>query len=334
MGVLSLIALRLHSFRVAAAAIMVVLLLPVAAAVPEPLVPELQQGLDFYASKKWSKAFKLLKPLAEAGVPEAQAPVGQMYLDGKGTTRDEARGREFLDKAAGRQTASVKFILGKHYLTESRKTDEGIHALMEAAEAGSVAAMELLGRAFLGDYNVEPSRSQSLKWYERAIKSGSQDPIAYYHVGMELVSGDGLTHDPVRGAQLLRVAAELGDLYAQTELAMLYAQGDGVAIDPTKAEALLTDAVAKGHVPAMIPLGDAYQRRNEIAKAVRCYGAVLMVAHDVGNEQLMKEAFGKLLPYSIAGHLGVEIDPDRHGVCEFEPSDLFRTLLTDYFRGR
>jgi TPR repeat protein len=276
----------------------------------------------------------VLKPFAEAGIPEAQAPVGQMYLEGKGTTRNEALGRDYLSRAVGPQAASSKFALGKYYLTETGERDLGLATLAEAAEAGSVPAMELLGHAYRGGYDVAPSQALSLKWYQRAIDGGSQSAIIHYHVGMALVRGDGIDRDPVRGAQLLERATSYGDVYAQTELASLYATGTGVAIDPAKAEELLTDAVSKGHGPAMIPLGDTYLARGEVAMAVRCYGDAFVTAHDTGNQEMMRQASGRLLPFGVAGNLGARVDPNKRGACQFEPSEAMLLLLQDYFSGQ
>jgi TPR repeat protein len=320
--------------QLAAFAVVVSLLFQAVATAADPVPAELQTGLDLYAAKKWSKAFNALKPFADAGVPEALAPVGQMYLEGKGTARNEALGRDYLNKAAGADAASAKFTLGKYHLTESGQPDKGLAELTEAAAAGSVPAMELLGHAYRGYHDVAPDPAESLRWYRRAIEGGSKSAIIHYRVGMALVSGDGVGRDPVRGAQFLEVAANTGDLYAQTELAKLYASGTGVAVNPIEAEKLLADAVVKGHSPAMIPLGDIYLAKGEAAMAIGCYGAAYMSAHDTGDQHGMQEAMVRLAPFAGAGNLGAQVDSTRPGACKFEPSELFGAWVQDYFSGR
>lgn len=67
-------------------------------------------------------------------------------------------------------------------------------------------------------------------------------------------------------------------------------------------------------------------------RGMECYGAALIDARREENQEVMKAAFQKLIPFSIAGHAGVEVEKPN-GPCDFEPNELMLMLLDSYLSG-
>jgi TPR repeat protein len=91
----------------------------------------------------------------------------------------------------------------------------------QAAERGDTAAMLYLGRLLAGDGN----RAAARDWYTRLADQGD-------HAGMVLLGELLLDEDPQAARSWLHQAADLGNLRARDDLAMLAAQDSGMPLDP------------------------------------------------------------------------------------------------------
>jgi TPR repeat protein len=91
----------------------------------------------------------------------------------------------------------------------------------QAAERGDPAAMLYLGRLLAGDGN----RGAARDWYTRLAGQGD-------HAGMALLGELLLDEDPQAARNWLHQAADLGNLRARNDLAMLAAQDSGQPLDP------------------------------------------------------------------------------------------------------
>src|SRR4051812_29521251 len=74
-----------------------------------------QAGLDAFDDKRYDVAYKELLPFAEKGDTKAQAVVGTMLVDGKGTTRDVRKGVQMLTAAAQQGDAYSQVVMGSLY---------------------------------------------------------------------------------------------------------------------------------------------------------------------------------------------------------------------------
>jgi hypothetical protein len=91
----------------------------------------------------------------------------------------------------------------------------------QAADRGDAAAMLYLGRLLAGDGN----RAAARDWYTRLADLGD-------HTGMALLGELLLDEDPQTARSWLQRAADLGNLRARNELALLAAQDSGKPLDP------------------------------------------------------------------------------------------------------
>ncbi len=99
-----------------------------------------KEGLKAFESKDYQNAYKLLKPMAEAGNSEAQCILANMYHLGMGRDKD---------------------------------TFQAIYWYKRASENGYGVASNNLGGIFLtGDNEVEAEPSEAKKWYSLARKQG------------------------------------------------------------------------------------------------------------------------------------------------------------------
>ncbi|MEB3299991.1 MAG: tetratricopeptide repeat protein [Candidatus Sericytochromatia bacterium] len=111
------------------------------------------------------------------------------------------------------------------------------------ADAGSPAAMETLGRAYLGGYVRPLDVPRGLKWHERAAEAGSEGsteiirlardgygrglPEAVFEMGERHLFGDGLAKDQNQAEELWRQAALDGHSQATDRTAMALLLGRG-----------------------------------------------------------------------------------------------------------
>lgn len=101
---------------------------------------KLDGALDAFNHEKYEEAYRLLLPLAEDGVPKAQACLGSLYQLGLGVERN---------------------IL------------EAIRWLKLAAEQGEGVAAHNLGTIYMSSSEVhELDREESKKWYRKARELG------------------------------------------------------------------------------------------------------------------------------------------------------------------
>jgi TPR repeat protein len=174
---------------------------------------------------RYEEALVILRPLADAGDPEAQSTLAGMYINGWGVEPDFAEGMALLERAASRGNARAAFNLGRLYAT-----GEGVPRDCERA----------------------------LTYFHAPAEAGN--PLAQINLA-DLYATGGLcvTRDPARAAALYRSAAEKGNPVAQHALASMYAVGEGVDKDMTEALIWYRRAAERGHAPSQGTLGYLYE---------------------------------------------------------------------------
>ena len=79
-------------------------------------------------------------------------------------------------------------------------------------------------------------------WYRLAANQG--DAFAQTNLALMYNFGDGVSQDYAEAMKWYRLAANQGDAFAQTNLALMYAEGQGVPQDFVQAEAWFTLAAS------------------------------------------------------------------------------------------
>ncbi len=171
------------------------------------------------AEAMWEYALRLL------GVTMVQpGPGGNLFaqLHGvAGALRDHRHrdARDWVAKAA--DAGNLHALVVEADLLEGPDRQRAERLAGQAAERGDTAAMLYLGRLLAGDGN----RAAARDWYTRLADLGD-------HAGMALLGELLLDEDPQAARNWLQQAADLGNLRARNELAMLAAQDSGKPLDP------------------------------------------------------------------------------------------------------
>lgn len=287
---------------------------------------DLATGLADFASKRYSRAFKTLEPLSAAGVRDAQLAVGKMLLLGKGTAQDTERGIGILDPLAA-DSPEAAFILGEFHF-EQRNGVRAMPYLQQAAAAGDGAAMELIGELYRGGRGIDYSEGDMARWFARAIEAGSASPWSAMLSGLSALK----RKDYEVAVQHLGMAADKGNLRAAAELGRLHHEGIGTPRDLLEAQRRLLPAAAAHYALGELYLGDVLINAGLPIRAMECYGAALIDARHEGNQEVMKLAFQKLIPFGIAGNVGVRVEKPN-GPCDFDPNELMGMLFDSYLSG-
>ena len=164
-------------------------------------------------AKDISKAFAFCKVFAdETGNPAAQTVVANLYHQGLGVARNDAKAAKYSRLAAQQGNAAAQFALGN---------------------------MHHHGRG------VEKDLVEAREWYDRAAAQDHAAGLTYlgnfHYRGL-----GGLPEDHARAAELYRRAADMGDAQAQGNLAHLLEHGKGVPMDIEAAKRLYKQAAEQG----------------------------------------------------------------------------------------
>ena len=154
----------------------------------------------------------LVRRAAEAGLPDAQAMLGQMLLDGNGVAADPAAALGWFVKAAAQQHLMALNMVGRCY-------DLGWGTLVDkarAAECYRVAAERGLDWAMynyatllaLGE-GVAEDKAAALGWLERAATLGNAKAVNF--VGSFAEDGWVAPRDMAKAARCYERAAAGGD---------------------------------------------------------------------------------------------------------------------------
>jgi TPR repeat protein len=119
-----------------------------AMAVQMPAVAGYKEGIAAYTAKNYVVAMRELKPLAKAGLTDAQYMVGLMYYTGRGVPQDYRQSAAWQQIAAGKGKADAQYILGSMYYTGQGVPQDyalAVSWFRKAAEQGHAEAQYLLG---------------------------------------------------------------------------------------------------------------------------------------------------------------------------------------------
>ncbi|HWK94023.1 MAG TPA: tetratricopeptide repeat protein [Pseudolabrys sp.] len=162
-------------------------------------------------------AFNEASKRAQQNDPAAMTLLGELYANGYGVGRDDAKAAQWYKTAAAQGNRDALFALAMF--------------------------------AFEGRAGVS-SPSEGARLLGEAAKLGH--PVASYNLGLLYLQGQQFAQDFGRAAELFKVAANAGNPEAQYALATMYKEGRGVAKDPNQAALLMARASIAGNVDAMV----------------------------------------------------------------------------------
>jgi TPR repeat protein/energy-coupling factor transporter ATP-binding protein EcfA2 len=203
--------------------------------------------------------FAVMRTGAARGDDRSMAQLGWVYSQGYGVTRDYAKAREWLEKAASLHNADAMTNLGWLYQNGWGVARDYAKAreLYETPPAdGSADAMSRLGFLYENGLGGVQDYAKARELYERAAAKGSVD--AMNSLGLLYENGQGVTQDYVKAREWYEKAADKGEMYALNNIGSLYENGRGVAQDYLKARELYQRAADNGVAIAMRNLGVLY----------------------------------------------------------------------------
>ena len=149
----------------------------------------MHKAMIHHERKEYDKAFLLYKQVAKGNYTElsffAAMRLGKMYLDGKGTTKDEAQAFYWYSKAAETGNEQAQCVLAAMYYNGVGVTEDYQKALVwfrKAAEQGYSDAQCGLGKMYLYGKGVKATHYESIQWFRKAAEQGDAD--AMYHIGL------------------------------------------------------------------------------------------------------------------------------------------------------
>ena len=227
---------------------------------------------DKAEAKKWlRRAFDGTRAAAEAGIPDAQWLLADMYTDGSvagvGIVERDLDTKRRWEKRAEkgyRRAAEAGDVLAKHRVAEDPYAFV-YETLRPAAEAGSARAQYLL--AWGGPWGLAEGESE--KWLRELRENTADNPHYHYHklaeAGnaeaqsyLELVYNVGWLITPADAAKWTRKAAEAGDADSLNALGNKYYRGEGVLLNHRQAAEWYRKAAEMGHADAQNNLGGMY----------------------------------------------------------------------------
>src|SRR5215469_7956957 len=137
------------------------------------------QGDRYYfgvnASKDNAKAREWYEKAADKGSADAMVSLGVLYANGQGVAQDYAKAREWYQKAVDNGSADAMYKLGNLYDDGRGVAQDSAKArewYEKAADKGSVEAMFTLGLHYDYGYSVAQDFAKAREWYEKAADKG------------------------------------------------------------------------------------------------------------------------------------------------------------------
>jgi TPR repeat protein len=216
------------------------------------------------------RGLAIVRPLAEAGDPEAQAQLGLAYSLGMGLKPDSGRARFWLHRAAGQGYGPAREWMLVRCST-ARRTPlkdclNGLDGLDALAAKGDAKAELTIGRVWLLGLDVQ---ERNVDKGLAAIRKAADQGLAEAQLQMGLIYGSGLLGVPADPAQAIawhRKAAEQGSVAAMDALAQLYDIGPASLRDPAQAAQWYGKAADKGSVSAQARLAADYALGHGVAR--------------------------------------------------------------------
>ena len=263
------------------------------------------------------RALELLSKAAELGDAAAFIPLGSRLLNGDEKFRDEAKGREWLEKAIGKELFAAHLALGDFAENVEKDDAAALKHYQAGADGGQVDCMIRLAGFHFKGREVEKSEEKGREWLVKATEAGSaiaslemasrlaQDEkpdvletykyllsaangglaVAQNELGLLYVSGNLGLSDPAAGAAWFTTAAKSGFAAAQNNLATLFERGMGMPVDYNNAGQLYSLAANQGHAAATTGLARLHAAGLGTDKDLPKAWALASLAVERGDEE-------------------------------------------------
>ncbi len=199
---------------------------------------------------------------SDLGDVQASSSLGYMYMVGEGVDVDMAKARLYLERAVDGGETKAMCNLGNIILEEDPLA--ALDLFERAGELGSTGGMRNAATMYRTGAGIPVDLPKAVEWLGRAAETDVDSMVVLAHI---LRTGEGVESDKPRAVELYRRAAELGDMYAQYDLAMMLDAGDGVPMDRKEAERWFREAAAQGDNDARLCIGGMLYERRDFQEA-------------------------------------------------------------------
>jgi hypothetical protein len=153
---------------------------------------------------------------------------------------------------------------------EDAKPEPYSPELVKKAETGDAKAQYDLGIYYYNVNGAARNTKEFLKWWTKSAEHGNAE--AQLILGALYLDGEkGVEKDPKYAAMSLRLAAEQGNVRAQSLCGRCYYYGVGVDMDREEGLKWWTKAAEQGDVEAQLLVGDIYfEKSRREQDAMRC----------------------------------------------------------------
>lgn len=140
-----------------------------------PAWADFKAGMDAYQRGDYVTALGEWQPLAEQGQAIAQYQLGFLYANGKGVTKDDAKARQWYEKAAiqGHTEAQVNLGVLLMYARGGQQDYKmAVYYLRLAANQGNDLAQRRLGQMYERGEGVQQDYVKAYMWYSLGSANG------------------------------------------------------------------------------------------------------------------------------------------------------------------
>ncbi|NYB73145.1 SEL1-like repeat protein [Sedimentibacter hydroxybenzoicus DSM 7310] len=224
-----------------------------------------------------------------------QYRLGWMLLNGVGTDKDEARAKEYFEKAASVGNPFACYQLAKLILSDEKaqpqEVEKALGYLRKAVEAENPYAAYFLGKLYEKGQHVPQNISEAVRLY--TMSAEQDNDFAAYRLGKLYLGGDGVLKDVESAIRWLTFAADRKNQFAEYALGILYIKGSDVPKDIPKALEYLKRSAGQGNQFAQYRLGKIYLMGEDAPKDIQAALQFLTAAAEQGN-QYAQYTLGKL----------------------------------------
>ncbi len=142
-----------------------------------PAWADFKAGMDAYQRGDYATALSEWQPLAEQGQAIAQYQLGLLYANGKGVTKDDAKARQWYEKAAiqGHTEAQVNLGVLLMYARGGQQDYKmAVYYLRLAANQGNDLAQRRLGQMYERGEGVQQDYVKAYMWYSLGSANGME----------------------------------------------------------------------------------------------------------------------------------------------------------------
>ncbi len=232
--------------------------------------------------KEPDTAFTWLEKSAMADNKYAQHTLGNMYSYGIGTEKDLSKAFVLYSKAARKGMPYSDYVLAQMYHYGSGIEQNEKLAQEHYSKALSAFLMydkddKLLykiGRMYYCGLGTDVDKPKALKYLVESAEQGNMQ--AKRIIAQELISGEYIPQDIIRGLTMLTECADKGDTSAAYKLGKIYFKGEYMPTNYDKAEKYLSAAVSDNNRDAVYQLAKLYMtaEKYDIKKAIALFEKV------------------------------------------------------------